>query len=332
MADVIVANPGQLNGEGDRLAGMMKVFSGEVLTAFEQATVTMDKHQVRTISNGKSASFPCVGRATAAYLTPGGNLDDIRENIIHGEKIIVIDGLLTTSQLITDIDEAMMHYDIRSEYSRQMGEVLALKADAAVLAEAIKMTVANKENITGLGKGKVVNVTTTATDKGITANLGLEVVARLLEIKAEMTRNRVPQADRYVYVTPEVYSALVISLVAINRDYGGLGSIADGGILKIAGFTIVEVPHLVEGGANKTGIIQGEGHDIPETIGTATKDDVLFVVMHRSAVGTVKLKDLATERARRAELQADMIIARYAMGHGGLRPESAYVGVWKVKA
>lgn len=44
---------------------------------------------------------------------------------------------------------------------------------------------------------------------------------------------------------------------------------------------------------------------------------------HRSAVGTVKLKDMALERARRAEFQADQIIGKYAMGHGGLRPEAA---------
>ena len=49
-------------------------------------------------------------------------------------------------------------------------------------------------------------------------------------------------------------------------------------------------------------------------------------MFHRSAVGTVKLKDLAMERARRAEYQADQIIAKYAMGHGGLRPEA--VGVF----
>nr|AAA72920.1 E.coli gene 10/human coagulation factor IX fusion protein [synthetic construct] len=33
----------------------------------------------------------------------------------------------------------------------------------------------------------------------------------------------------------------------------------------------------------------------------------------RSAVGTVKLRDLALERARRANFQADQIIAKYAM-------------------
>lgn len=33
----------------------LKVFSGEVLTAFANKTVTMDKHMVRTIASGKSA-------------------------------------------------------------------------------------------------------------------------------------------------------------------------------------------------------------------------------------------------------------------------------------
>ena len=50
-----------------------------------------------------------------------------------------------------------------------------------------------------------------------------------------------------------------------------------------------------------------------------------------SAVGTVKLRDLALERARRANFQADQIIAKYAMGHGGLRPEAAGAVVFKVK-
>jgi hypothetical protein len=33
----------------------LKVFSGEVLTAFENKTVTLDKHFVRNITQGKSA-------------------------------------------------------------------------------------------------------------------------------------------------------------------------------------------------------------------------------------------------------------------------------------
>ncbi|UAW07000.1 major capsid protein [Enterobacteria phage AH67C600_Q5] len=59
------------------------------------------------------------------------------------------------------------------------------------------------------------------------------------------------------------------------------------------------------------------------------KINVIGLFMHRSAVGTVKLRDLALERARRANFQADQIIAKYAMGHGGLRPEAAGAVVFK---
>lgn len=241
-----------------------------------------------------------------------------------GEKIISIDGLLTTSQMITDIDEALAHYDVRSEYSKQMGEALALKADGAVLAEVAKMVVEGKENITGLGKGEVVTMSVSAANQGVTQEEGMAIVKALLEIKAKMSNNYVPEGERYAFMTPEGCAALVASWNAINRDYGGVGSIVDGKVTKIAGFEIVETPHLTMGGAAvNDGLLQGAGHVFP----TAYKDNTAFIAMHKSAVGTVKLRDLKLERARRAEYQADMLAASYAMGHGGLRPEAAYMGV-----
>lgn len=271
----------------------------------------------------KSAQFPVFGRADAAYLKPGKSLDDIRQNIPTGEKIIVIDGLLTTSQMIPDLDEALSHFDVRSEYSKQMGEALALKMDGAVLAEAAKMVVANKENLTGLGKGEIITKKIAAADIGVTEAEGKALVQALLEIKAKMSNNYVPETERYVFMTPTARTALIASLVAINRDYGGVASITDANILRIAGFDIIECPHLTMGGAAKNdGLIQGDGHIFP----TAYKDKCAFIAMHKSAVGTVKLRDLKLERARRAEYQSDMLAASYAVGHGGLRPEAAYMG------
>jgi hypothetical protein len=46
---------GQVNGSGGTDALFLKVFSGEVLAAFERNAVTVDKHFVRTIESGKSA-------------------------------------------------------------------------------------------------------------------------------------------------------------------------------------------------------------------------------------------------------------------------------------
>ena len=53
MANATPSRLGALNGGSDKDALFLKVFSGEVLTAFEQQTVMMDKHHVRTIANGK---------------------------------------------------------------------------------------------------------------------------------------------------------------------------------------------------------------------------------------------------------------------------------------
>ena len=45
--------------------------------------------------------------------------------------------------------------------------------------------------------------------------------------------------------------------------------------------------------------------------------------MHKSAVGTVKLLELATESDYDVRRQGTLVVAKYAVGHGVLRPESA---------
>lgn len=47
-----ISNPGQNLSAGDRDELFMKIFSGEVLTAFTRTSVMMDKQIVRTIPHG----------------------------------------------------------------------------------------------------------------------------------------------------------------------------------------------------------------------------------------------------------------------------------------
>ena len=74
MANATPSRLGANNAGADKDALFLKVFSGEVLTAFEQQTIMMDKHQVRTIASGKSAQFPVMGRTSADYHTPGNEI------------------------------------------------------------------------------------------------------------------------------------------------------------------------------------------------------------------------------------------------------------------
>ncbi|PTS86438.1 phage capsid protein [Pseudomonas sp. HMWF032] len=305
MASTTVAAPGQINGTGDRNALFMKVFAGEVLTAFEQATVTMNRHQVRTIPSGKSASFPVVGRGKAKYLAPGNNLDDQRQKILHTEKTITIDGLLTADVLITDIEDAMNHFDVRAPYATQLGEALALAADGAVLAEGMAIAKA-AENLAGLGSGGVIGVGAPA----VTAEYGRLILGALIAARGKFAKLRVPKSERTFYADPDVISAILLAFgpFASNFVVAGSAELTGGLIIRWAGFEIIEAPHFLEGGAE-------DKH--------AADVAAVGLCMHRSAVGTVKLKDLAMEKARRIEFQADMVVGKYAMGHGGLRPEGA---------
>ena len=326
LAATSISNPGQNLSAGDRDALFMKVFSGEVLTAFARNTVMMSRHQVRTIDHGKSASFAVMGRTRAKYLAPGNSLDDQRKKFEHTEKVISIDGLLTADCLITDIDDAMNHYDVRVEYSRQLGEALAQSADCAIINELANMAAkdaAVKENIpdNGSGADKVKGTGkafefATGLELSQSAEYGNKIIEGLLAARAAFTKNYVPMGDRYCLLTPEGYSALIKALMPDSANYQALFDPNSGKLQTICGFEVIEVPHLVNDGV--------DGKHTLNAKYTAAK--LQGIVFHRSAVGTVKLKDLAMERARRAEYQADQIIAKYAMGHGGLRPEA--VGVF----
>ena len=61
----------------------LKVFANEVLTTFEETNVMKDLHTVRTISSGKSAQFPTMGKATAKYHTPGDDVFEQTTDWLH---------------------------------------------------------------------------------------------------------------------------------------------------------------------------------------------------------------------------------------------------------
>ena len=73
MANATVSRLGLVNNTGTSYDALfLKVFSGEVLTAFARNNIFNEAlHSVRTISSGKSAQFPVLGTATAAYHTVG---------------------------------------------------------------------------------------------------------------------------------------------------------------------------------------------------------------------------------------------------------------------
>jgi len=104
MANASPVSVGKINTGGSEDALFLKVFSGEVLTSFERASVTQGAETVRTISSGKSAQFPVMGRIDASYHTAGTEITG--SDVNHNEKIITINDLLISSVFLSNIEEA----------------------------------------------------------------------------------------------------------------------------------------------------------------------------------------------------------------------------------
>ena len=360
-----VSFQGQTNNTGDVRDLFLKLYAGEVLTAFEEKKVLMDKVRTRTISKGKSASFPMTGRASAEYLTPGNEITG--GNIRASERIVTIDDLLISSQFIANIDEAMNHYDVRSIYSKEAGIALANEADrnvARMLTKAALST--NATRAAGLVQGYkdfaeedfTDNVTIgTATADSIDP---AKLAKAIFDAKKEFDIKNVDHSSAVVALAPDQYYALLdvsdgSKLTYMNKDFGGNGNLAGATVPMIAGMPVIMSNHAkvsnlyvnFTGGdadegktsdnaplANTAGSGRTTHYDLP----TAAVDGADMVaiaskmrgfIFTPEAVATVKLLDLGMESEYQINRQGTLMVAKYAMGHNVLRP-AACIGLLEV--
>ena len=306
------ANPsrlGQAGLTGATDALFLKVFSGEVMSTFNALTVMKEKTRIRAINNGKSAQFPAIGKTVAEYHTAGAEI--LGNNIEHGEKVITIDDLLIANTFIANIDEAKNHYDVRSEYSKQMGQALAQTYDRNLLSMAIKAA----RDPSGLGAGVAGQGNAASENLGSTTPATADIVTAMYDAAATLDAANVPETDRYVIVNPATYYALVQNDKLINRDFGQNGSYSDGTIMRVAGMQIVKSNNLAVNHTTATAY--------PDFNSKYAVDatDTTALVIQQQALGTVQLMDMATEMEYDIRRQGTLAVSKMAVGHGVLRPE-----------
>src|SRR5210317_460689 len=322
MAVAAPASIGRINAAGTEDALFLKVFSGEVLTAFERASVTQGAEMVRSISSGKSASFPVMGRIAAAYHTPGAEI--VGTDVNHNEKVITINDLLVSSAFLSNIEEAKNHWDVRSAYSAEIGRALAFQKDKHILQTIGQATLASA-NITGGDAGTALtNVGIASATAATAANA---MIDSLFDAASALDSHYVPKEGRKCFLRLEEYYKLANATNAVNIDFSGgaNGGVAEGKVMKVAGIELIPTPHFVAANVN-SGVDQGsatQGGSNPQALDLT---NFVALVCHPSAAGTVKLMDLATEMEYDIRRQGTLMVAKYAMGHGVLRPEAA-VGI-----
>ena len=301
---VTMSRPGAINGATGSYAQdnalFLKVFAGEVMTAFDETNIFKGRHFERTITEGKSASFPATWKATARYHTPGTAVLGSNQ-ILHNERIISIDDLLLADVFVYELDELKNHYDIRGIYSHQLGEALAKEYDTRLARLAILAARASA-TVSGGNGGSQLKNTSMATDADVLAT-ALFTAAQTFDEKD------VPASDRVCILRPAQYYLMAQNVKLINQDWGGAGAYSDGKILRVAGIDIMKSNHLPSdnyaGTAGENNTYLG---DFRDSVG---------VIFNKMAIGTVKLMDLATEMTGHdfyVMYQGTLLVAKYAMG------------------
>lgn len=337
-----MSRPGQINAAGTVDLLFLKQFSGEVMTAFEQANVMIPLTTVRTITNGKSAQFPSVGVAQAGYHTPGTDLLDNTAftsgtSFKQAETTITVDDLLVSTTFIPEIEELENHYDVRSIYSTEMGRSLAYTADKQLiqlLAIAGYTAAFNTDHTVATRPILETGLFNTTLATAVEAFIGACYTAA-----TRFDEVNVPKGDRYAIVQPDTFYKLyrsgisdVAKTVLFNKDVtssenGSL--VSPGEMLEIGGIKILKSNHTPYAkiataandgvaGASQTGPAKYRNSD---AVAGQEGTKIVTTFFTKQAIGTLKLMDLSMQSEYRIDRQGTLLVARYAMGHGVLRPE-----------
>ena len=333
MASETLSRPGSNLGDHTaENANFLKLFAGEVLSTFAEQNKLMPLTRVRTISGGKSATFPVIGTASAKWHTAGESvisdtdadtspyLSDVKST----EKEIFIDDPLVSGVLHADIDRLKNHWDERSEYSSAIARALAKEADIHIMA-------------TIMGAGLAANSITAAsassegrvfTISGGDATVGSKLVEAAFSATETMDNLDVPREDRVMLVRPKQFYKLAQETSLINKDFvESNGDYSKGTVFSVAGFQVVMTNNMPVADLSSTSTgMSGAKNDPMGGGGVGYNggwDSVGCLFFQKQAVGTVKLADLTVGTDYHLDRLATLILAQYAMGHGVLRPECA---------
>ena len=311
MANATPTRLGQNLATGDANALFLKIFSGEVLSAFGRENQMMNMTTVRNIQSGKSASFPITGKISADYHTAGNEITG--STVKQTEKIINIDDMLISSAFVAEVDELKNHFDVRSIFSNEMGSALAKRVDQNLLQLVVKAsrTSANIAGDTGAG--------TEIIDADADTNMD-SLIASLFEGIQKLDENDVPSTERYIVVSPDIYYKLANVDKLVSRDFSANnGDFGKGTVVAIGGVPVIKTNTAVDAFTD-TSSASTSGTNNSYNVNAG---DVQAVLFQRGAIGTVKRKDLTLESTYDPRRMGTLMTARMMIGSNILRPECA---------
>ena len=298
----------------------LKLFSGEMIKAYESVCIAKDTVQNRTLSNGRSLQFIYTGRMKAGYHLPGTPILGSSEPPV-AEKTIVMDDLLVSSAFVYDLDETLAHYSLRSEISAKIGHALAEAYDKKVFRVIAKSARTAHPITASPGPEPGGSVIKLGAGNEYNAQA---LVDAFFEAASILDEKNVPREGRHAVLSPRQYYALISQVDSniLNREYGATqGSLNSGdGLYEIAGIMIKRsnnLPFMAGNVARVDGENNDYSGDFSAHCGLIYQRDAAAVVQGIGPSIQTTGGDVKTM------YQGDLIVGRLAMGADWLNPAAA---------
>ena len=331
MANTLVTPVGRINNTSStplalgtaydtKYATYLKLFTGEMMKAYESACIAKGTVMSRSLRGGKSAQFIFTGRMTAAYHEPGTPILGTNNPPV-AEKTIVMDDLLVSSAFVYDLDETLAHYSLRSEISAKIGHALAEAYDKKIFRQIAKAAREAHPITAAPGPEPGGSIIQLGVQKEYDAQA---LVDAFFEAASIMDEKNLPKQGRTAVLSPRQYYALIsqVDTNILYREFGNTqGSMNSGdGLYEIAGISIKRsnnLPFL----AGSISSVNGENNDYSGDF--STHCGLIYAKDAAGVVEAIGPQVQTTGSDVRTMYQGDIIVGRLAMGAGTLNPAAA---------
>lgn len=298
------SQPGKKGAAGtDERQLFLVEFGGLVIEAYDESMDYGDLRWVKQITQGKSDTFPVIGRKRdATEHTPGELI--LGGGIEHNEYEITVDNILVDSAFIAEIDQLLIHYELSAPYAKQIGQSLGSTTDRRIAIMHI------------LASRAVSNVPQGQPTPAYYWNANLKTDASKLEEAAFLSKQYLLEND----ISGEKPKIMLPhqQVLLLSRYTGteggpvttGSGNRSAGTIGPVAGLNIQGTNHIPKTNVT-TGLAKYRGN-FSTTVGHCSS---------KMAVGSLERRAMKIVMKDQDDRLGTLIIGSKLDGHGTLRSE-----------
>jgi len=252
----MAATSGALDAVSTKTGLALEVFASTI-ARFAEVNVFKETVTVQTISGGYSARFDIRGGGTSANIRQHALGSTPTNTGLNLNKMnIEVERTFYDRKFIDNWEKKAVSFSLLEVAVEENADSMAEYVDERIV-EQLDASMLKAQVLAEDGSGRVtqdtasvVDVSTAYTAASTTEEIGDVLLEAAFEAGAALNRKKQKGKQRYLALTPELYTKLVLSKKALDGDYndGSNGSIKMGNVLDVNNMKIITSNAIVTTG------------------------------------------------------------------------------------